>query len=99
PTIWATATRWANCARRRGRCRWRWRWRWRWRTQTTRTPSPREPPRACLEVPGRPAAGPDDDRPRWRFVRIQHRYPDETPPCRIAVWTSPRLDRALRDRP
>src|SRR5204863_1209334 len=38
-------------------------------------------------------------RPRWRFVRIQHRYPDETPPCRIAVWTSPRLDRALRDRP
>jgi hypothetical protein len=47
--------------------------------------------------PGRPAADPDDDRRRCHFVRIQHRYPDETPPCRIAVWTSPRLDRALRD--
>ena len=52
------------------------------------------PARPCLKVPGRPAAGPGDDRRRWRVVRIQHRYPDETPPCRIAAWSLPRLDRA-----
>ncbi|MFB9852697.1 GNAT family N-acetyltransferase [Micromonospora andamanensis] len=32
--------------------------------------------RPCVEVPGRPTAGPGDDLPRWRLVRIQHRYPD-----------------------
>ena len=38
----------------------------------------------------RAAPGPDDDRRRWSSAWIQHRYPGETPPCRIAAWTSPR---------
>src|SRR5206468_11209265 len=53
----------------------------------------------CFIRTGRPAAGPDNDRRRCRFVRIQHRYPDETAPCRIAAWTPPRLDRPYETRP
>src|SRR5438552_13827795 len=36
--------------------------------------------KACFKRDGRPAAGPSDDCPRCRSVRIQPRFPDETAP-------------------
>src|SRR4051794_35555687 len=53
----------------------------------------------CFIRTGRPAAGPDDDRRRCRSARIQHLYPDETAPGRIAAWTPPRLGRPHETRP
>ena len=51
---------------------------------------PATSPSAVTRNVRRAAPGPDDDRRRWSSAWIQHRYPGETPPCRIAAWTSPR---------
>jgi hypothetical protein len=41
----------------------------------------------------------NDDRRRCRSVRIQHRYPDGTAPCRIAAWTQPRSAGIIQQAP